>query len=244
MASQTTRLIKKPRSGGMASLIVKRHASVDLEPGFIHPAKPGRVEPHEHIIDSRVEPIWRPLPEEERRKATRSAPARENQHGLAVSTRPTANETPARNTIVGSEKTQGRSEVVGEMKTGRGFLSIRVGQHVIEKHHRRQMQKQNRHACRRAPPQTWPRVLAGPKRSRVEQFTDSPLLVLNDWHPGGDGDEKAVEEQRHDRKLHGDCELRRDVGLHPAHRRVARLDSHATARKPPGDKGEDQEPKR
>ena len=46
-------------------VVVELHAAVDPEPGFVQPAEAGRVDPHQHVIDPRVEPARRPIPEEE-----------------------------------------------------------------------------------------------------------------------------------------------------------------------------------
>ena len=74
-ATRTTRLIKKPRSGGIGLVVVEAHPSVDLEPGLVQPAKPGRVDPHHEIIEPGIEPVWRPFPRERSRRRARSPPA-------------------------------------------------------------------------------------------------------------------------------------------------------------------------
>ena len=76
----------------------------------------------------------------------------------------------------------------------------------------------------------------------MEQLAQPPLLVLDDRHPRGDGDEEAVEERRDDRELHRHGELGGDVGLGPPDRRVAALDPHRAGREPPGAEDQDQGP--
>ena len=51
-ATKTSRLSKNGTVGRDGGVVVELNAAIDLEPGFIEPAKTGWIDPHQEIVES------------------------------------------------------------------------------------------------------------------------------------------------------------------------------------------------